>query len=107
MPRGNPTGSRTPFVPMENLRVLARDGSSILLQSKSLTARVSAVAEDIFRLRVARGREFSTLSSWAVARTEWPDVPMHIAHTARRVSLQTACGRLSLNLADGRLDLKD
>ena len=65
------------------------------------------LAADLFRIRFARGKEFSPLPSWAVAKHEWAASPTEIHLRAQRVSLRTAAGQLALQLDSGQWELTD
>ena len=57
---------------------------------------VEALAPDLFRVRVARGRRFSTSPSWAVHRTDWPEVETREGVKRGCRSLQTSAGAFTL-----------
>ncbi len=94
--------------PVRGLRVVRADAQTIELRS-DLAARVqvTVIAEDLFRLRVTRGRAFSLRPSWAVSKTDWTATPVRISTTAQSVVLKTVAGSLRLGLADGAWELRD
>src|SRR5690349_20505584 len=95
------------FHPVSKLKVAKVGGQSVVLQSGTETIEISVLAEDLFRLRIARGKRLSRQPSWAVTKTDWAAVPVGVKQTARQVMLETPHGKLALRLADGSWELTD
>src|SRR5258705_10270457 len=95
------------FCPVGKLAVSKVGAQSVLLQSANETVELSVLADDLFRLRIARGKRLSRQPSWAVSKTDWAAVPVRIIQTIRRVILETAHGKLALRLEDGGWELAD
>ena len=93
--------------PLSRLKLIESAAQSIVLRSRSATVQLSVIEDDLFRLRVVKGTKFSPLPSWAVAKTDWPAVPVKIRTGKSAVSLQAARGRLTFRLADGAWALAD
>ena len=91
----------------ERLSVTRISAQSIEMKTRQMTFEVTVLAEDLFRLRCARGVKLSEQPSWAVVKSVWRDVPARIRSTAHRVSIRTAGGSLTIQLADGRWELSD
>ncbi|MHC1767898.1 MAG: TIM-barrel domain-containing protein [Verrucomicrobiia bacterium] len=99
--------SRVRSVPLGNLVVHEVSATSVSLRSRSHAAEIRVLAPGLIRLRIAAGRSFSNAPSWAVQKAEWPTPKAHVSHTKDQAILQTACGRFTLDLADGRWELND
>ncbi|MDB6017184.1 MAG: alpha-glucosidase [Pedosphaera sp.] len=95
------------FQPLEKLTLAKTGSQSILLKSRSQTVELSVLAPDLFRLRIAHGKRFSTKPSWAVSKTNWPATFTKLRQTTSQVALETALGKLTLHLKDGRWELSD
>src|SRR3954452_17068498 len=92
---------QTAFHPIGKLPVAKVGAQSVVLQSGTETVEISVLAEDLFRLRIARGKRLSRQPSWAVTKTDWAAVPAIINQTARQVMVETPRGKLALRLEDG------
>ena len=98
---------RTASLPVQNLRPLPRDGESLHLANARLRLRVSAIREDVLRLRVSRPNAPADPPSWAI---RWPESPAGIARArvrGNRASLRTSAGELRLDLGRGGWALID
>lgn len=80
---------------------------SVRLHSPQAVAELSVLADDLFRVRLARGQRFSRRPSWAVARADWPPVGTKIGSTSRTVRLSTRRGTLDFHFADASWELHD
>jgi alpha-glucosidase len=96
------------FAPVTGLAWGAAGATSIALRCPRAVIQASALAEDLFRLRIASGGEFSAVPSWAaVAETAW-DIPVaRVKKSPRRAVLQTGRGQLTVRLTDGGWELRD
>lgn len=89
------------------LQVRDIGSQAALVQSSRDTVQITALAPDLFRLRIARARSFSERPSWAVSKTEWPAHVTKITQSGGEIVLATEKGRLSLNLKNGQWKLCD
>ncbi len=95
------------FRPLARLAVTNTAASAVLLQSSREQVELRVLADDLFRLRIVRGKTFSVHPSWAVAKTHWAAAPTRVRSTARHVSLETRAGQLKMRQADGSWQLRD
>ncbi len=95
------------YRPVSGLKVARVCDQSVSLRSNFGLVEASVLAPDLFRLRMTSRQAFSERPSWAVCKTDWPEVPVRMQASGSRVSLRTACGRLRLRLADGGWRLQD
>ncbi len=95
------------MAPLARLAVRETTASSLRLEGASATVQISALADDLFRLRMAPGRVFSPVPSWAVVKTAWAEPQVQVARSASRVTLGTTRGQLTMSLADGGWKLRD
>jgi len=87
--------------PLSAFRLTGSTQSSITLRSAKECLEISVITEDLFRLRIARGRSFSTVPSWSVLDRPWPEINIHRRTRRSTVSLSTRAGTFKLHLADG------
>src|SRR5436309_1725573 len=95
------------FQPLSKFAVSKISERGGRLQSRDETIETHILAPDLFRLRIARGKAFSDLPSWAVAKTEWDPIPAKIRAGSRAISIETNAGKLLLRLSDGSWKLLD
>ncbi|MDB6110825.1 MAG: alpha-glucosidase [Pedosphaera sp.] len=95
------------FSPVGKLAVSRVAAQSVLLHSANETVELSVLADNLFRLRIASGKQLSRQPSWAVSQTDWSAVSAAINHSTRQVVLQTSRGRLVLRLEGGAWELTD
>src|SRR5436305_1203157 len=95
------------FHPLSPMTLSRISEQSVRVESLREVMQVAVLAPDLFRLRIVRGRKLSQRPSWAVINTDWEPVPVQIRSARQSVSLQTACGKLSLQLGDGSWKLLD
>ena len=81
--------------------------SSLTIRTPHGLAQLTALADDLFRLRITRAKSFSTAPSWAVIKTEWPSPAVKATNHSKLASLQTSKGLLRLRPADGAWELQD
>src|SRR5512133_2588120 len=86
--------------------ITAGDGL-IRASASPYTLEVSVLAEDLFRLRLGKGRSLSDAPSWAIIRDRVPLRSAQISRTARTVEIGTGRGQFSLHLGDGSWVLRD
>ncbi|KAB2664908.1 MAG: DUF5110 domain-containing protein [Verrucomicrobia bacterium] len=96
-----------PTVPCRHLRVLAVGNRDCVLRNSAVTAVVSVLAPDLFRIRISRGRSLPAAPSWAVDRDEWPACEATVRASKTHVEIATAAGRLRWSLRDGAWTLRD
>ena len=96
-----------PFQPAAPLAVDTVGPQSVTLRSRRWIAELSVLAADLFRLRLACGKLFSTLPSWAVARHDWPAVATRRRTRGHAISLLTKAGRLTFHTDSARWELGD
>ncbi len=104
-PRYNSLVQRT--VSPGELRVIHTGAQSVFLRSKRAVAELSVLAPEVFRLRIARGREFDVLPSFAVAKTEWPAASTRVETNKQNISLRTSGGVLNFDPCTARWELRD
>lgn len=98
--------SPTP-APVKDLHLTTRDETSVTLQGSGFTVGVSALAPDLFRLRVVRGRRLPKTPSWAVLPFDGPPPAIRIGSGRNRISFASSAGTLSLSLKDGAWQVTD
>ena len=98
---------RASFTRLEKLALDASIRTAISARSASMRFEVTALGEDVFRFRVARGREFSKLPSWAVIGSKRPTIQAERSRKSGCATLQTKHGRFALNLDDAGWELRD
>src|SRR5580765_1965103 len=95
------------FHPLSPMTLSGVSDQSVSVESPQGVVHIAVLAPDLFRLRIARGRKLSQRPSWAVAKTDWESVPVQIRSARQNVSVQTACGKFSLQLGNGSWKLLD
>ncbi len=93
--------------PVRKLTVRQISERSASLYSKHGLVEVSVLAQDLFRLRMTSARTFCPSPSWAVSKTDWPGAPAKTGAGRSQAWIQTACGKLSVGLADGGWQVQD
>ncbi len=68
---------------------------------------LSALADNLFRLRLTQRAPFSIRPSWAVAKTDWAPVRVRRRHATERLVIQTNAGQLTFALHTGAWELCD
>ena len=79
----------------------------ITLRSKNGWLQISALAPDLFRVRLTASKKFSPRPSWAVDKTDWPRIPARIRVARNMAKIETEQGRVVVSLADGALSVSD
>jgi alpha-glucosidase len=102
-----PKPSSAGFTPVGGFVLQQTSSQAALLRSANAVAEASALAEDLFRLRVVRGGRLPDRPSWAVAKTDWPGIPVLIKASKSTVTVRTPRGGLSFRLGDGAWQLSD
>lgn len=92
--------------PVSRLVVAKSSVESLKLRAKNGLLEVSVLAPDLFRVRMTAAKRFSSRSSWAVCKTNWQKTPTRIRANHNRVVIETAQGKLIVNLADGGWKLR-
>src|SRR4051794_16150950 len=95
------------YRPVSNLSVRNTSAQSVSLSSKRGVVEISAIAPDLFRIRMSARQRFLRRPSWAVCKTDWARIPVAIKSSRDAVSLQTERGKLTLKLSDGGWKLQD
>jgi alpha-glucosidase len=98
---------RPVFRPANKFTISELGSQRVLLRSANVTAELSVLAKDLFRLRIARGKRFSSRPSWAVVKANWPEIPVRVRQLKRQAAVSTAQANLSFRLSDGRWDFTD
>jgi alpha-glucosidase len=94
--------------PVARLRAVARGSQGFSLASAAAHVEVTALAPDLLRLRVARGKAASPPPpSWAVVKRDWPAVACTVKVTKAGASLATAVGKFTVNLKTGAWEVRD
>ncbi|MEW6304597.1 MAG: TIM-barrel domain-containing protein [Verrucomicrobiota bacterium] len=93
--------------PLRHLTLDRELSQAARLTCDAALVEISALAEDLLRLRVTRKKSFAPRRSWAVMKKIWPAVPVAIHATNKQVTVQTAAGRFTLRLADGAWQVED
>lgn len=96
-----------PFRPLHPLKVAALGEDSFLLRSPHEVLEGRVIAENIFRLRIARGRSLSREPSWAVIARAWPRPAIEQHRSRGAIRLSTPRGELTVRLMDGSWELRD
>jgi len=70
---------------------------------------ITAISPYAFRIRIRHDANFDepSLIRYGILRCEHDDVPVQIAETANTLTLSTSDASLSVDLEDGRVDLRD
>jgi alpha-glucosidase len=95
------------YRPLEELAVERISKATVSLKSRRDRVQVSVLAADLFRLRMTSARQLSERPSWAVCKTDWPEIPTDIRANRGQVCVQTRSGKLTIRLADGGWRLQD
>ena len=95
------------LVTLGELRLMARDAVSFTLEGRGMTVHARALAPDLFRFRVMKGRRLTGNSSWAVIPGNWPAPTVQLSATRSRVALKSAVGTLSISLNHGGWHVQD
>jgi alpha-glucosidase len=103
-PKPAPDRLATPCRP---LQLLAKAAEGVLLRGNGLTVQLTALAPDLFRIRISPGDAPPPDRSWAVERTGWPSHPVEIQGTQGTLELRTPAGVLTWKLSDGSWALHD
>ncbi|MDB6125737.1 MAG: alpha-glucosidase [Pedosphaera sp.] len=93
--------------PIGRLKVVNIDSKSALMQSSRATLQITVLADNLIRLRIARGKSFSGRPSWAVDKTDWPSTSAQINQTGNQLGVRTTKGALTLDLETTRWMLTD
>lgn len=108
MPRPSATPSRTaPFRPVHRLVFTHKTTQGVALSGAGAQVELAALAKDLFRLRIARGRSFSKAPSWAVREQTESFQHLELSASSAQATVRTDSGTLSVDLASGRWELKD
>ena len=91
----------------QKLRVLGHDARSLRLASRGSVIEVSAIASDLLRLRVVRGRSLPATPSWAVVTRDRPETATTKVADRSTASFATEAGTLVFRLATGAWELRD
>src|SRR5436305_861969 len=89
------------FRPLSPLAISELSEQVVRLRSVQEAVEIRVLAPDLFRIRIAQGRNFSDRPSWAVAKHEWEPVPTKIRTSRTGVSVKTDRGNFLLQLAGG------
>src|SRR6185369_4566173 len=79
----------------------------VQLASAHEAAQIRVLAPDLFHIRIALGRRFSSRPSWAVSKSDWGTVTTRVQAGRQRVTLETEAAKLTLRLSDGFWELRD
>jgi alpha-glucosidase len=93
--------------PIGQLRVKDITPPKAFLQSPRDLVQITALAPDLFRLRIARGESFDQRPSWAVSKTDWPAHKTDIHQAGNELIVTTTKGKLTFNLKTGDWSLSD
>ena len=96
-----------PSLPVAGLRAVAQSPQGISLASAGAYVEVTALAPDLMRLRVGRGKGAPPPSSWAVVKRDWPAVACTVKVGKTAATLETSEGRLTVNLRSGAWEVRD
>src|ERR1044071_2053098 len=88
------------FIPLQDTVVASKDPHGFQCRSRAGIIEIRALREDVFRLRVARGRTLPEFPSWAVTPLPADCLNVRFLKTARKVGIHTSAGRVILRLAD-------
>ncbi len=95
------------FQPLGPLKILQVSSHSVRLRSSREVLELSALAPNLFRVRLARGKELLGHRSWAVVKTDWKTTPTVIRARNSGVTIETQSGKLSMRTSDGSWKLTD
>src|SRR4051812_948464 len=93
--------------PIGCLKVVNIDSQTALVQSSREAILITVLADNLIRLRVARGKTFSTRPSWAVEKSDWPLTTTQINQTKNQLKVRTAKATLTLNLETSQYTMTD
>ncbi len=103
-----PSSPRKPAsVPIANLHRVDRDNSAFTLRGPGVVFQARVLGPDLFHLRVVKGRRIPVTPSWAVVKKDWPEAWATVVTERRRVSLESAVGRLTVSLTTGAWEVVD
>lgn len=95
------------LVPLSKLRVITHDAHSLRLASAQALVEATALAPDLLRLRMMRGKTLPATPSWAVDKTDWTKVEAKVTTSKDEAALATAAGTLTFQLRTGAWELRD
>lgn len=93
--------------PSQKLRVLGHDARSLRLASRGSVVEVSAIASDLLRLRMVRGRSLPATPSWSVVVRDRPETATTRVADRSTASFASEAGTLVFRLATGAWELRD
>lgn len=102
-----PAPAKKRFVPLQRAKVVSSGPAAVVLKTGQLTLEIRVLAEDLFRLRVAKGRSFSPHPSWAVVPNHWETPAAEVQLGRGQIVLKTARGIFRLDIRTGQWDLQD
>jgi alpha-glucosidase len=90
----------------KRLRAVPLETGGLAFTCAGLVAEVMALAPDLFRFRVARGRQLPQACSWAVCKEEWDEIAAAAFVENGSAWLDTGAGRFEIKLKSGAWMLK-
>lgn len=100
------TPSAPAFRPPSGLRLVESSPRGFTLRAPGLEGGVTALAPDLFRIRLVPAGT-APAASWAVVRTDWSDVSGDVRRRGNTVRLATSAATLQFSLRDGSWRLED
>jgi alpha-glucosidase len=83
------------------------EANEITFHTEHAIVRVTVLAPDIVRVRMAQGASFGPDYSWAVVKKEWPATHVEVSHTANQEVIKTGRLEVHANLSPFRLSFYD
>ncbi len=94
-------------VPVRGLRLADRDNASFTLRAPRFMVHARALAPDLFRLRIGRGRELPESHSWAAVSEEGTAPDVRVVAGRSRIQLRSSVGTLNFTLGSGAWSIED
>ncbi|MBM3876096.1 MAG: hypothetical protein FJ386_05165 [Verrucomicrobia bacterium] len=91
----------------DSFRVAQSGAVFVRLQSRRATAELRALAPDLFRLRLTRGRDFAARPSMAIEKVSWPSPATRLIARGHVVELRTFTGSVRFDTSTARWALRD
>lgn len=90
-----------------NMTAEAHEARSLTLKNSQAMVTVTALSEDVIRVRMTHGARFGPDYSYAVVKTDWPGPQVEFAGTKQIETLRTAHLEVRLQLSPFRVSIYD
>jgi len=90
-----------------NLTPAGSEGNRVTFRNSQATVVVTVLAPDLIRVRMVRGTSLAPDHSYAVAKTDWPDVPIELSGDGETRTIRTPDLEVRAHLSPFRLAFYD